>query len=124
MNSEDKVRLRHYVAMLREGTWFSPEQAADFRQLVDRLAEARPDDSDAASFRLVATCVFAVCGTPGPRPSRYWIYPGDRRPVVVEAADATEASAKVQRSPMYDGFGWCVYPVEGFARMCEEGKAP
>ena len=66
----------------------------------------------------------AVCGTPGPRSPQYWIYPGDRRPVIVEAPDATAASAKVQRSPEYDGFGWRVYSVEEFARLCEEATAP
>lgn len=54
----------------------------------------------------------------------YWIYAGERRPVVVKAATEKEAEEKVAKSPEYDGFGSRVYRVELFADMCERGEAP
>lgn len=54
----------------------------------------------------------------------YWIYPGERRPVVVQAPTEKEAQEKVQKSPEYDGFGSRVYSVEKFAKLCELGEAP
>lgn len=59
-----------------------------------------------------------------PELSNYWIYPGERRPVVVHAPTEKEAQQKVYKSPEYDGFGVTVYRVEEFARMCERGEAP
>lgn len=58
--------------------------------------------------------------------TRYWIYPGERRPVVVAAKTAEEAQKKVRESPAYDGFGIAIYRIEDFAVMCEldsKGKA-
>jgi hypothetical protein len=49
----------------------------------------------------------------------YWIYPGERRPVVVQAETEEEALEKVRKSPQYDGFGGPVYRVEAFAVLCE-----
>ena len=55
----------------------------------------------------------------------YWIYPGERRPVVVKAETEEEAIEKVQKSPEYDGFPMpSVYRVEAFAVLCEHGQAP
>lgn len=56
--------------------------------------------------------------------TNYWIYPGERRPVVVRAETEKEAEKKVMESPEYDGFGHRVYPVERFAEMCARGEAP
>jgi len=56
--------------------------------------------------------------------SNYWIYPGQRRPVVVWAETMAGAEKKVHKSPEYDGFGDRVYRVEEFDRLCREGKAP
>jgi hypothetical protein len=56
--------------------------------------------------------------------SNYWIYPGQRRPVVVYATSEAQARIKVHESPEYDGFGDGVYRVEEFALMCERGEAP
>ncbi len=53
----------------------------------------------------------------------YWIYPGFRRPVVVEAATKEEADTKIEESPEYDGSGGSIYTVEEFAEMCEKGTA-
>jgi len=55
--------------------------------------------------------------------SGYWIYPGERRPVVVKAETREEAEKLVYESLEYDGFGAYVYRVEEFAKMCKEGKA-
>lgn len=54
----------------------------------------------------------------------YWIYPGERRPVVVKAETEEEALEKVRKSREYDGFGPSVYRVEAFAVLCEYGMAP
>lgn len=54
----------------------------------------------------------------------YWIYPGQRRPVVVGARNAEEAQKLVVASPEYDGFGSDVYLVDQFAKMCKDGTAP
>lgn len=56
--------------------------------------------------------------------SGFWIYPGERRPVVVKALTEKEAEDKVRKSPEYDGFGGKVYPVETFAELCDLGQAP
>lgn len=56
--------------------------------------------------------------------TNYWIYPGERRPVVVQAETESEAEKKVMKSQEYDGFGSRVYRVERFAEMCERGEAP
>jgi len=57
--------------------------------------------------------------------TNYWIYPGERRPVVVKAETNGEAEEKVRKSPDYDGFGVTVYRVEDFAKMCcADGCAP
>lgn len=59
-------------------------------------------------------------GTPsGPRRSHFWIYDGDRHPVIVEAPTRAEAVEAVKRSPMHDGFGMTVVPIELFARYCQ-----
>lgn len=57
-------------------------------------------------------------------PTGYWIYPGERRPVVVQAETEKEAEGLVHKSPEYDGFGSKVYRVEDFAELCRQGKAP
>ena len=51
----------------------------------------------------------------------YWIYPGERRPVVVKASTYEEAIKKIERSQDYDGFPIMgkVYTVEQFALFCE-----
>lgn len=49
----------------------------------------------------------------------YWIYPGDRRPVVVKADTEAEAIQKIVSSHEYDGFSTTVYTVEQFALFCE-----
>lgn len=59
-----------------------------------------------------------------PKPCGYWIYPGERRPVVVQAETLAEAERKVRESPDYDGFGHRVFTVEDYARMCAEGSTP
>jgi hypothetical protein len=56
--------------------------------------------------------------------SGYWIYPGERRPVVVKAETEEEAKKLVRKSREYDGFGGRVYRVETFAELCERGEAP
>jgi hypothetical protein len=56
-------------------------------------------------------------------PCGYWIYPGERRPVVVLATTEKEAVEKVQKSPHYDGFGDWVYRVEEYAKKCADGSA-
>ena len=57
--------------------------------------------------------------------TNYWIYPGERRPIVVKAETQKEAEEKVRKSPNYDGFGGAVFRVEDFAKMCcEDGAAP
>jgi len=56
--------------------------------------------------------------------SDFWIYPGERRPVVVKAPTEIDAREKVQKSPHYDGFGGRIYRVELFAEMCERGQTP
>jgi len=51
-----------------------------------------------------------------------WIYPGERRPVVVEAPDHESAVEAVKKSPDWDGFG--PTPVMGmsdFVRQCAGG---
>lgn len=53
----------------------------------------------------------------------YWIYPGERRPVVVKADTPKEAEDKVRKSPSYDGFPVTVFRVEDFADT-EEGVPP
>lgn len=54
----------------------------------------------------------------------YWIYPGERRPVVVQAKTKEEANQLVRQSPEYDGFPVYLYTVEQFAKMCREGTVP
>ncbi len=51
----------------------------------------------------------------------YWIYPGERRPVVVKASTCEEAIKKIVQSHDYDGFPIerGVYTVEQFALYCE-----
>jgi hypothetical protein len=56
--------------------------------------------------------------------SDYWIYPGERRPVVVKAKTEEEAEELVRKSPEYDGFGSRVYRVETFGELCARGEAP
>lgn len=57
--------------------------------------------------------------------ANYWIYPGERRSVVVKAATQKEAEEKVRKSPNYDGFNATVFRVEDFAKMCtEDGVSP
>ena len=52
-------------------------------------------------------------------PPVYWIYPGERRPVVVKADTELEAIRKVRENPNYDGFGAKIYRVEEFAEICQ-----
>lgn len=56
----------------------------------------------------------------------YWIYPGERRPVVVKANTYEEAIKKIERSQDYDGFPVMgkVYTVEQFALFCEPEQYP
>jgi len=51
----------------------------------------------------------------------YWIYPGERRPVVVKANTHEEAIKKIVQSHDYDGFPIMgkVYTIEQFALFCE-----
>lgn len=53
--------------------------------------------------------------------SGYWIYPGERRPVVVKAATQEEAERFVRSSLNFDGFGGRVYSVEEYAKRCADG---
>lgn len=48
----------------------------------------------------------------------FWIYPGERRPVIVKAKNERHAKHKVSESPEYDGFSIYVYPVEKFSAKC------
>lgn len=48
----------------------------------------------------------------------FWIYPGERRPVVVQAKNERHAKHKVTESPEYDGFPVYVFSVEKFAGRC------
>src|SRR3990172_1042335 len=51
-----------------------------------------------------------------------WIYPGERRPVIVQAKNERHAKHKVSESPEYDGFPVYVYSVEKFsARRLPKG---
>ena len=54
----------------------------------------------------------------------YWIYPGERRPVVVKADSEKEAEDRVRENPAYDGFGIKVYPVQTFETLCRHGDFP
>lgn len=54
---------------------------------------------------------------------RYWIYPGERRSIIVKASSREEAEGKVRKSPLYDGFGGRIYAIEEFAERCERGEA-
>lgn len=49
----------------------------------------------------------------------YWIYPGERRPVVVMADTQEDADKEVRLSPDYDGFGGRVYTVEEYSMLCK-----
>lgn len=49
----------------------------------------------------------------------YWIYPGERRPVVVMADTQEEADKEVRQSPDYDGFGGRIYTVEEYSTLCK-----
>lgn len=48
----------------------------------------------------------------------FFIYPGERRPVVVAAKNARHARDKILKSPEYDGFPVYIYPIEKFAEEC------
>lgn len=48
----------------------------------------------------------------------FWIYPGDLRPVVVQAKSHPEAVEKVKRSPKYDGGATVVMRIDDFERYC------
>ena len=48
-----------------------------------------------------------------------WIYPGERRPVVVMARTKDEAQQRVSGSPEYDGCGAYVYTIADYAKMCK-----
>ena len=50
----------------------------------------------------------------------YWIYPGERRPVVVKAETVEEAKRLVHENPQYDGFGDHVYTVAEFEKRCRD----
>lgn len=60
---------------------------------------------------------------------KLWIYPGERRPVIVKARNERHAKHKVTQSSQFDGFPVYVYPVEDFFKKCfpsgekEEPKA-
>lgn len=55
--------------------------------------------------------------------TEYWIYPGERRPVVVKAETEKEAIEKVHKSGEYDGFPVYVYRVDVFSKMCEKHES-
>lgn len=55
--------------------------------------------------------------------SDFWIYAGERRPVVVHAPTKEEAEEKIRKSPQYDGFGATAQRVEDFAKLCESPRA-
>ena len=57
-----------------------------------------------------------------PEEEKYWIYEGERRPVVVQAKNARHAVHKVSQSSEYDGFPIYVTSVEDFARRCQGAK--
>lgn len=71
-----------------------------------------------AAVDLYASCIRRKNRT------HYWIYPGERRPVVVMAKDRMEAIRLVEKSPDYDGFAVFVYRVEEFAELCAHGETP
>lgn len=48
----------------------------------------------------------------------FWIYPGERRPIVVQASTQEIAMKRVQESPHYDGFPAYAEPVEKFSDYC------
>lgn len=48
----------------------------------------------------------------------FWIYPGERRPVIVQARNERHAKHKVSESPEYDGFPVYVMPVHEFSGRC------
>jgi hypothetical protein len=48
----------------------------------------------------------------------YFIYPGERRPVIVQAKNKRHAIHKVQESPEYDGFPPYVFTIEDFNKRC------
>jgi hypothetical protein len=54
--------------------------------------------------------------------SGYWIYPGERRPVVVKAESREEAEELIRNNKQYDGFGAYAYRIEEFAKMCDEKR--
>lgn len=57
-----------------------------------------------------------------PEEEKYWIYEGERRPVVVQAKNARHAAHKVSQSSEYDGFPIYVTSIEDFARRCQGAK--
>lgn len=58
------------------------------------------------------------CGRIAAGQAPYWIYTGERRPVVVQAQSRDEAMRKVILSPEYDGFHPDVMQVSEFERRC------
>ena len=48
----------------------------------------------------------------------FWIYPGERRPVIVQAKNERHAKHKVMESPEYDGFPVYIYSIDKFAGRC------
>lgn len=78
-----------------------------------------PVDTDIDS--LVVCPAGAICGRCGriaAGQAPYWIYTGERRPVIVQAKSREEALSKVRQSPEYDGFPPDVMQVSEFERRC------
>lgn len=50
----------------------------------------------------------------------FWIYPGERRTVVVKASFQEEAERLVRENPHYDGFSIVVYKVDEFEENCRK----
>lgn len=50
----------------------------------------------------------------------YWIYPGERRPVVVKASSHDEAEGLIRKHQCYDGFPIIVFRIDEYARRQED----
>lgn len=52
----------------------------------------------------------------------YWIYDGERRPVIVKARSHDEAEELIRKHSSYDGFPIVVHRVDEYARRQAQGK--
>ena len=115
---EEKIyeRLEHLAGMLH---WLGKYGDAHTLGVLIRLMKRHGIETDNQWTEWVGEG-----GAAWPLTPQAWIYPGERRPVVVYAMNETLAAVRVRESPQYDGLGSKVYSVEEFARLCQEGKAP